>query len=189
MRRAAVRGWATQCAMPLPTMSRWRRRRGSRCLHSNFGCRCLLGGNRGCFGSRWGRNRCRLDWLGSRSSHNRCCVNSTLAAGAGASVIVTAGVAGATGCFTTTATAGGATATAGRCATTAPAGALATTGWLAGVWQCWRNGGRTTMGGAERGWGTILRGSGLVAPWWRRDGDNRRRWTRRSLGGLRGRTR
>jgi len=58
--------------------------------------------------------------------------------------------------------------------------------------------GRVAMAGEpadERRWrrgtrlGTILRGSGLAgAMGGGRDGDNRRRWTRRSLGGLRGRT-
>ncbi len=69
---------------------------------------------------------------------------------------------GATGGFATPA-GGGATTIIGRVATTAPAGALATIGpeggreAMAGV-----AGGAATIGGAERGCGTILRGSGLA---------------------------
>ena len=64
--------------------------------------------------------------------------------------------AGLAGGLTTTAIVGGATATAGRC--TALAGALATTALVGG--RVAMAGGGATMGGAERGWGTILRGSG-----------------------------
>ena len=65
----------------------------------------------------------------------------------------------AAGGLTTTAIGGGATTTAGRAA--APAGALATTG-PAGGREAIAGGafGTAMVGGAERGWGTILRGAG-----------------------------
>jgi hypothetical protein len=64
--------------VPLPAMSGCRSRRGSRCLHCNFGSRLLLGRNGDRFGSRWGRNRGRFGNFGGGSSHNRCCVNFNL---------------------------------------------------------------------------------------------------------------
>jgi hypothetical protein len=80
----------------------------------------------------------------------------------GLTAIFSSRAAGAAGGFATPA-GGGATTIIGRVATTAPAGALATTGptggreAMAGV-----AGGGATIGGAERGCGTILRGSGLA---------------------------
>jgi hypothetical protein len=85
----------------------------------------------------------------------------TPAAG-GLTAIFSSRAAGAAGGFATPA-GGGATTITGRVTTTVPAGALATTGpaggreAMAGV-----AGGGATIGGAERGWGTILRGSGLA---------------------------
>ncbi len=74
---------------------------------------------------------------------------------------VAAGAAVAAGGLTTTATGGGATTTTGRCAAAAPAGALATTGPAGGLEaMAGVAGGAATMGGADRGWGTILRGAG-----------------------------
>ena len=68
--------------------------------------------------------------------------------------------AGAAGGLTTTPAGGGATTTTGRVAA-APAGALATTAPAGGrVAMAGGAGGGAIMGGAERGCGTILRGSG-----------------------------
>ena len=65
--------------MPLPTMSgSWR---GSRCLLGNLCRRFLLGRNGDRLGSRWDRNHFRLNWLGNRSSHNRRCLNFNLGRG------------------------------------------------------------------------------------------------------------
>ncbi len=101
-----------------------------------------------------------------------CSVAAAAAAGASATGAATAAgaltaifssrAAGAACGFTTTPAGGGATTTTGR-AGTAPAAGLATTAptggreTMAGV-----DGGGATMGGAERGCGTILRGSGLA---------------------------
>ena len=105
-----------------------------------------------------------------RGAAAACSVTATDAAGAsatgkiaavgGLTAIFSSRTAGATGGFTVTPAGGGATTTTGRAAT-APAGALATTApaggrdAMAGV-----AGGGATIGGAERGCGTILRGSG-----------------------------
>ena len=84
------------------------------------------------------------------------------AAADGLTAIFSSRAAGAAVGFTTAPTGGGATTTTGR-AGTAPAAGLATTApaggreAIAGV-----VGGGATMGGAERGCGTILRGSGLA---------------------------
>lgn len=82
-------------------------------------------------------------------------------AACGCSSLGGAGAATTAGGLTATAAGGGATTTTGRGATTAPAGGLAMTvptggreAMAGGV------GGATTMGGADLGWGTILRGSG-----------------------------
>jgi hypothetical protein len=56
---------------------------------------------------------------------------------------------------------GGATTTTGRDGATTPAGALATTGPAGGREAMAGGAGGATMAGADRGWGTILRGSGL----------------------------
>ena len=188
--RGQCGGGRRSVRMPLPTMSRWRRRRGSRCLHSNFGCRCLLGGNRGCFGSRWGRNRCRLDWLGSRSSHNRYCVNFNLGCGRWSfsnrncrcgwryRVLYDHSYSGRRNCD-------------GR--TMCDYSACRSLGNYRVGWRACGNGWRNRRTNDDGRRGTRL-GNNLARfrlGWrhgWRRDGDNRRRWTRRSLGGLRGRT-
>ena len=84
------------------------------------------------------------------------------AAAGGLTAIFSSRAAGAAGGLTTTPAGGGATTITGRAAT-APAGGLATTApaggreAMAGV-----AGGGATIGAAERGWGTILRGSGRV---------------------------
>ncbi len=65
-----------------------------------------------------------------------------------------------TGGFTTTVPAGGATTTTGLATTLAPDGALATTGPVGGREAIAGGAGGVTMGGALRGCGTILRGSG-----------------------------
>lgn len=88
-----------------------------------------------------------------------------LTATAGCSVLrgCSSFMAGITGGFTTTAIGGGATTTTGRATETAPAGALATTGPLGGREAiAGGGGGMVTLVGAERGWGTILRGSGFA---------------------------
>jgi len=160
-------------------------RRGFGCFRigRNFGffsegwrvfLRCCGGSfNVGSSGNRGGRGR-------NRGSHNRdgrgrCSGHGAgaTAAWGGASATAVRGLtttgcsavrgwssrdAGATGGLATTATCGGATTTAGRVAVTAPTGALATTGPVGGrEAMAGGAGGATTMGGAERGWGTILR--------------------------------
>lgn len=65
-----------------------------------------------------------------------------------------------TGGLTTTVPGGGATTTTGRETTVAPTGALATTGPLGGRDAMAGEAGGATIGGAERGCGTTLRGSG-----------------------------
>ncbi len=71
------------------------------------------------------------------------------------------GAAVETGGLTTTVTGGGATTTTGRVAAAAPTGGLATTVPIGGRDAIAGGaGGATTMFGAERGCGTILRGSG-----------------------------
>ncbi len=70
-----------------------------------------------------------------------------------------ASLAGAAGGFTTIVPGGGATTTTGRVAT-APAGALATTAPVGGLVAMAGGAVCGMICGAERGWGTILRGSG-----------------------------
>jgi len=83
----------------------------------------------------------------------------TTAAG-GLTAIFSSRAAGAAGGFTVTPAGGGATTTTGRAAT-APAGALATIAPAGGRdAMAGAAGGAAMIGGAERGCGTILRGSG-----------------------------
>ena len=84
------------------------------------------------------------------------------AAAAGLTAVLSSRAAGAAGGFTATPAGGGATTMIGRAAA-APAGALATTAPMGGrEAMAGAAGGAAMIGAAERGCGTILRGSGRV---------------------------
>ena len=108
--------------------------------------------------------------VGTSTACAACSVAAADAAGASATesaaaagaltAIFSSRAAGAAGGFTVTPAGGGATTTTGRAAT-APAGALATTAPAGGrEAMAGAAGGAAMIGGAERGCGTILRGSG-----------------------------
>ena len=174
--------------VPLPAMSgSWR---GSLRLDSNFDSRCLFGRNGGCFNNRRGRNYGSLCSFGRGSSHNRRCVNFSLGRGRWSFRSCSRRLGWRYRVLYDNSHSGR------RCRNSRALcdyGACRSLGnnWLG--WWARGNGWRSRRAGNNGRRRTRLRNDLTRFRLGRRcgrrrDGDNRRRWTRRSLGGLRCRT-